>query len=201
MNLFIISASQRHPSQSLKVARYVGHMIEKSRKFQSYEIYDLGSHPLPLWDEGVWRNDPKWEKILSPLRQKVINADAFVMVIPEWNGGVTPAIKNFSLFFDEKETGHKPVWLITISSEINGQYPIADMKAFGSKNNKWIFIPDHTIIRFVKQMLNNHMPHNQEEKILIERMAYSLHQLALYAQALKSVRLKFTFDERFKYAM
>jgi len=204
MNVFIISASQRFPSQSRKVAQYTEGLIEIYSKFEEINFWDLGENPLPLWEESVWQNDPKWEKILAPLRQKVIRADAYVIVVPEWNGAATPAIKNFSLFFGEKETGHKPVWLISVSSEINGQYPVPDMRAFVYKNNKWIYIPDHTVIRFVRNFFNkspNEPPENEEEKLLKERMLYSLEQLYLYAKHLKNLRHEIVFDDRFKYAM
>ena len=201
MKALIISASQRYPSQSAKVARFVAEMLKENSAFNRYDMLDLGQNPLPLWDEGVWKNEPRWEIILSPVMKKVTEADAYIIIVPEWNGGVTPAIKNFALFFGERETGHKPVWLIAVSSEINGQYPVADMKAFVSKNNKWIFIPDHTVIRFVHQVLNTPEPRNEEEKLLRDRMYYSLHQLGLYARALKPLRETYPFDDRFKYAM
>ncbi len=201
MKLLIISGSHRKPSQSLKVAKYIKQRVEKRQVFHSTDILDLGGNPLPLWDEGVWKGTPEWKKILKPVREKVTEADAYVMVVPEWNGGATPAVKNFALFFGERETGHKPVWLVSVSSEINGQYPISDMRANIYKNNKWIFIPDHTIVRFVHQMFNHDSPAGEEEKLLRERMEYSLTQLELYAQALREIRNKITWDDRFKYAM
>ncbi|NPA43226.1 MAG: NAD(P)H-dependent oxidoreductase [Chlorobi bacterium] len=201
MKALVIAASQRHPSQSAKVAEYIRRMIAERAVFSEVNVYDLGKNPLPLWDEGVWRNDPRWQRILEPVARLVTDADAYVVVVPEWNGGVTPAIKNFALFFGERETGHKPLWLVSVSSEINGQYPVADMKAFVSKNNKWIFIPDHTVIRFVHRYLNSPEPASEEEKLLVERMQYSLTQLERYARALKEVRRDFPYDDRFKYAM
>jgi len=200
MKVFILAASQRHPSQSAKVAHYIANLIEQEAYFDETTLRDLGRDPLPLWDPGVWENSPRWEKILAPLRRDVMAADAYVIVVPEWNGGITPALKNFTLFFGERETGHKPVWLVSVSSEINGQYPVVDMKAFASKNNKWIFIPDHTVIRFVDKVLNTPRPRSDEEKLLIDRIKYSLLELKLYAEALKPLRDNFPFDDRFKYA-
>jgi NAD(P)H-dependent FMN reductase len=176
-------------------------MIHNHPDFEHAEILDLGENPLPLWDEGVWKSDERWKDILKPLKEKITRADAYVIVVPEWNGAATPAVKNLALFFGERETGHKPVWLISVSSGINGQYPVTDMRANVYKNNKWIFIPDHTVIRFVTGKLNGSEPADDDEKLLRERMQYSLNQLVLYAKALKQVRNKIEFDDRFKYAM
>ncbi|NPA45653.1 MAG: NAD(P)H-dependent oxidoreductase [Chlorobi bacterium] len=200
MKTMIIAASQRHPSQSRKVADFVEKMILDEQFFDRTDLLDLGEHPLPLWDQGVWGNRPEWESVLKPLRKRVREADAFVMVIPEWNGAATPAIKNFSLFFDEKDTGHKPVLLVSISSEVNGQYPVVDMMSFGRKNNKWIFIPDYVIIRFVHHYLNGGQSTGEQEAFLHDRLRYGLEELRRYASVLRRFRESWTFDERFKYA-
>ena len=200
MQVMIVAASQRHPSQSGKVAKYLRKMIRNENLFEQTDLLDLGQNPLPLWDEGVWNGQPFWEDILTPLRHRVRRADAYILVIPEWNGAATPAIKNFSLFFDEKDTGHKPVLLVSISSEINGQYPIADMMAFGRKNNKWIFIPDYIIIRFVHHYLNAEKPVGEQEIFLHDRILYGLNELRQYAALLKEFRKDWHYDDRFKYA-
>ncbi len=200
MNVLIISASHRNPSQSRKVADVVSGLVKKHSGFKDIALLDLAEAGIPLWDEGVWRGEEQWMKILAPLRNQVRKADAYIIVVPEWNGGATPSIKNFALFFGEKETGHKPVWLISVSSEINGQYPVTDMRSYVYKNNKWVFIPDHTIVRFVHEKFNEESL-SAEEKLLLERMQYSLRQLELYARAMREVRDKLKFDDRFKYAM
>lgn len=200
MNLLIVSASQRSPSQSRKMAAYLLAVIEQYRWFERVEVLDLGRHPLPLWDQGVWEGDPKWQKILPPVRRQVTEADAYVFIIPEWNGMATPAMKNFTLFWGERETGHKPALLIGVSSEPNGQYPIADMRAFGLKNNKWVFIPDHLVIRHVDRYFNTPGPVDEHEKFLRDRIVYSLKELHAYAELLNRFRERWVFDDRFKYA-
>ncbi len=200
MNLLVISASQRHPSQSRKVADY---LLKEAIQFEFAQTHliDLGQTPLPLWDENVWKNTGGWPEILPPVKEKVNNADAYIIIVPEWNGAATPAVKNFLLFFGERETGHKPVLLVSVSNGPNGQYPVSDMRAFGGKNNKWIYIPDHLIIRHVNDVLNEPEASSQEDKILRERIRYSLRQLETYARHLKPLRETYVFDDRFKYAM
>ncbi len=200
MKLVVISASQRHSSQSRKVANYI---IKQSAgfDFKQTSLIDLGEHPLPLWDEKIWKHAGQWPEWLGEITVKIKEADAYVLVIPEWNGAATPAIKNFLLFFGERETGHKPVLLISISNEANGQYPVSDMRAFGGKNNKWIYIPDHLIIRYVNELLNKSEATGENDRNIRARIAYSLQQLKLYAKQLRPLRENYPFDERFKYAM
>jgi len=200
MKVLIIAASQRYPSQSRKVAGYLLAAIEQHGFFDQMDLLDLGQHPLPLWDQGVWECDTKWQKILPPVKERVHTADAYIFIIPEWNGMATPAMKNFTLFWGERETGHKPVLLIGVSSEPNGQYPIADMRAFGLKNNKWVFIPDHVIIRHVDRYFNKAEAVDENEKLLRDQLFYALKELKAYAGALKTVREQWIFDDRFKYA-
>ncbi len=201
MKVLIISASHRKNSQSRKVADYITDLIRQEQYFTQTNLIDLARTKIPLWDEGVWKGNPGWEEILRPIKSKVEQADAYIIIVPEWNGSVPPSIKNFALFFGEKQTGHKPVWIVSVTSEINGSYPVSEMRSFVYKNNKWVFIPDHTIIRFVNDVLNKKEPQTENEKLLVERMHHSLNQLKLYAEALEKVRKNLNWDNRFKYAM
>ncbi len=201
MNLLIISASQRYPSQSRKVADYLKQTVEKNKFFDTVQLIDLGQNPLPLWDQGVWDGTPEWKHMLNPVIEQMRKADAFILVIPEWNGMATPAIKNLTLFAGEHITGHKPVLLVSVSAGISGQYPISDLRVSGYKNTKWVYIPDHLIVRFVNSVMNGDKPENDNDALIRERAEYSLKQLKLYAEALQSIRNKLEFDERFKYAM
>ena len=201
MNLLIISASQRYPSQSRKVADFLKKTVEKHRIFDSVRMIDLGEKPLPLWDQGVWEGTKEWKHILNPVIEQMRKADAFILVTPEWNGMATPAIKNLTLFAGEKITGHKPVLLVSVSAGGSGQYPISDLRVSGYKNTKWVYIPDHLIVRFVNSVMNGEDPADENDALIRDRALYSLKQLRLYAQALQSVRNGMEWDDRFKYGM
>ncbi len=199
MRLMIIAGGMRHPSGSRRAADFVQQKVLENQIFDRIDLLDLGQTPLPLWDEGVWRGDEKWKKILDPLRKRMQAADAYVLVAPEYNGMASPALKNFTLFFDERITGHKPALVIAVTSEAhNGQYPVADLHAFGAKNTKWIYIPDHLIYRNIGQLITENL--QMTDTLLRERTLFSLRELALYARALEQVRQNHTFRPEFKYA-
>ncbi len=201
MRVQIISGSQRVPSQSRKVAEYLRKRIEKEGLFEETELLDLGENPLPFWDQGVWKGTPEWKKILTPLLDQMKKADAYILVVPEWNGMATPAVKNLTLFLGEQISGHKPVLLVSVSSGISGQYPISDLRVSGYKNTKWVYIPDHLVIRFVNDVMNEEEPVDDKDRAIRERAGYSLRELKLYAEALRHVRNKIEFTDKFKYGM
>ena len=201
MKVVIISGSQRFPSQSRKTAEYLMKEVRRLQLFEETALIDLGEKPLPMWDQGVWTGDENWKAVLEPLTAEMRSADAYILITPEWNGAVTPAVKNFSLFFGERVTGHKPVLAVSVSAGPSGQYPIAELRSAVFKNNKWVFIPDHLVIRFVEKRLIGEEPADESDALLRDRIVYSLRQLQLYAGAMTEVRRDFPWDDRFKYGM
>lgn len=183
MNLLIVSASQRTPSQSANVARYIA---EHSPQFQSINQVELCQYQLPFWDgdrASPALLDSNWHSI----NQQVIQADALVLITPEWGGMASPLLKNFLLLCDGQDTAHKPALLVAVSSGISGAYPIAELKMNALKNNKLVPIPDHLIIRNSENVLQQG-PQDAREQQLRGRVDYSLHMLHQYALALATIR-------------
>ncbi|WP_394199799.1 NAD(P)H-dependent oxidoreductase [Shewanella waksmanii] len=184
MNLLIISSSHRAHSQSDKVGRY---LAETEKHFTHINYVELCQLDIPLWDgDSVSKqnNGGDWPKLDKQVRE----ADALVLITPEWGGMATPILKNFLLMCDNQSTAHKPVLLIAVSSGISGAYPIAELRMNALKNNKMIALPDHLIIRDVTQMLQATNTANTRDIKLRERIRYSQHMLHQYAQALAVVR-------------
>ncbi|MGB0895623.1 MAG: NADPH-dependent FMN reductase [Parashewanella sp.] len=178
MNLLIISSSQRKQSQSKKVALY---LQQQASEFKNVTTIDLCDFDIPLWDGENKGSD--WKHISKSLMQ----ADAILLITPEWNGTASPLLKNFLLMCSHEETAYKPVLLVSVSSGIGGSYPIAELKMNAFKNNKMTPTPDHLIIRFVENMLNSEV-NDEHDKNLRSRIRYSLHTLSLYATSLYQVR-------------
>ena len=140
MKLTLISGSHRQNSQSLKVAKY----LEKQALvlgFEHTKIIELAQTHVPMWDEGVWQKTPKWQEVWTPISRELQESDAFAVITPEWNGMATPAIKNFLLLCSSQEVGYKPAVLVGVSATVNGAYPIAELKQFGTKNNHQYNVP------------------------------------------------------------
>ncbi|MCH1929804.1 NAD(P)H-dependent oxidoreductase [Shewanella sp. A25] len=186
MKLLIVSTSQRTGSQSAKVARYIAENSELSPKINGYETIhhlELCQFNLPFWDGSEANKGEHWPEI----QDRVSEADALILITPEWGGMASPLLKNFLLLCDRQETAHKPVLLISVSSGIGGTYPIVEVKMNALKNNKLVPIPDHLIIRNVGNVLNT-IPQGERDIALRERIEYSLFMLHQYAQALAPIR-------------
>ncbi|WP_444994862.1 NADPH-dependent FMN reductase [Aliikangiella sp. IMCC44359] len=188
MRLLIVSGSHRKLSQSAKVGRY---LAEIAVNFQQVNHIELCQYDLPFWDgeeDSKSISNNSWNKV-NPL---ISQADALIVITPEWNGMATPLIKNFLLMCNRQDTAHKPVLLVSVVSGISGAYPIAELRMNAMKNNKLVTVPDHLIIRHVEQMLNvtcenEKLP--ERDYRLRERINYTLHMLFQYSGALKQIRL------------
>lgn len=204
MKISIISGSHRADSQSLKVSQFIQQTLEKNNLCEETWLFNLANNPLPLWDQGVWDGDQKWEELLPPIREQLISSDAFVIVAPEWHGQVPAGLKNFFLLFGKNELGHKPAQIVTVSSADGGSYPVAELRMSSYKNNRICYIPDHVIVRNVEKVLNTQPDDNDAgaDAYFRERIEWSLNILREYAVALKQVRDSGATDtEKFRNGM
>nr|WP_298140770.1 NAD(P)H-dependent oxidoreductase [uncultured Pseudomonas sp.] len=183
LNIALVAGSGRSNSQSGKVARFLRQRLIQlgQTSEESSSLIDLGLAPLPLWpseDAGPW----------SLYSQQLKDADALVIVAPEWNGMACPAIKNFFIYASKAELAHKPGLLVGVSSGIGGAYPISELRASSYKNCRLCYLPEHLIVRQVEQRLNMPQAASEEDQRLRARIDYALDILAKYATALIPVR-------------
>ena len=204
MNLVIVSSSQRSGSQSAKIAQYLAETANEYSKVQHIELCQL---MLPLWDGedcSKHQQDNDWLKIEQSLDQ----ADALILITPEWGGMASPLLKNFLLMAQAEHCAHKPVLLVSVTSGISGAYPIAELRMNAFKNNKLVAIPDHLIIRNCQQLLNSLEQEgvSEHEKNIRARIAYSMHTLKHYANTYQQLRTRlknkpFINEEKYCYGM
>lgn len=189
MKITIISGSHRENSQSLKIARYIQGVLDRGLCDES-AIVDLSGNPLPLWDQGVWDGDPKWDELLTPIKQELADSDGFVVISPEWHGQVPAGLKNFFLLFGKDVLGHKPAMIVGVSAGDGGAYPVAELRMSSYKNSRLCYIPEHVIVRHVESVLNDNEGDNdaRSDSYYRERLEWSLGILKEYAVALKQVR-------------
>ena len=194
MNLVVVSGSHRSPSNSSKVARYLAARALETWK-DEVSLLDLGSAPLPLWDEGVWNDDPLWRDAWGPAAAALAACDALVLVTPEWGGMATPALKNFLLLCDAKLVGHKPALLVAVSGGQGGAYPIAELRMSATKNNRLCFVPEHVIVRAADRVLTDfERPADPHDGRVRAHLAYGLGILRAYGAALRQVRASGAVD-------
>lgn len=89
-NLRIISGTDRPNSNSLRISKYL------KRCYSEYEldvdIIDLQDFPTAEVSGGVYREKPK---AVTDFTKAAIDADAWVIVCPEYNGGYPGILKLF----------------------------------------------------------------------------------------------------------
>lgn len=197
----IISGSTRPKSQSAKVADYVGETLSGLLENSEVGIVDLAKVKLPDWHEGIWDEeepDPVWTQISEELR----SCDGLIVVSPEWNGMAPPPLMNVFLLTSRGEIAHKPGLLVTVSANTGGAYPVSQLRSFSTKNTHLCYIPDHVVVRDVRNVLNEGKPNSKEDEQLRERIEYSLGLLAVYSKAFEFIRQSGVIDlETFPYGM
>ncbi|HET7535908.1 MAG TPA: NAD(P)H-dependent oxidoreductase [Candidatus Didemnitutus sp.] len=196
MKFFVLSGSHRAEAQSLKVARYVEKVLTKEHPGAEVAFYSLSGNPLPLWDEATGgAPDELW----NPISEKLIAAEALVIVTPEWSGMVTPGVKNFLLNCTAAEIGHKPGLIVTVSATRGGSYPVAELRMSSYKNNRLCWIPEHVIVHHAEANLNvadGTEGIAKEDALIRARLRYALKMLTEYGKALKGVRASGVIDHK-----
>ena len=190
MKISIISGSHRNPSQSEKIGKYIEALLNKNFSDVEPFLYSLADNPLPLWDQSIWESDENWIKRLAPLKEQFSSSDAFVIITPEWHGQVPSGLKNLFLLLNRFELGHKPAFIVAVSSGNGGAYPVAELRMSSYKNNRLCYIPEQLIIRDVEKVFNDKKEDNDEksDSYYKERLNWCLNILLGYGKALKIMR-------------
>jgi len=120
IKLHTIIGSVRPGRIGLPVGQWIDGLAREDERFET-TLVDLAEVNLPFLDEpemphlGRYTHDhtKSWSATIDA-------ADAFIFVMPEYNGGVSPALKN-ALDFLSAEWKHKPVGLVSYGGISGGQ--------------------------------------------------------------------------------
>jgi NAD(P)H-dependent FMN reductase len=189
MKFGIISGSTRQNNpQSSKVGKYVKFYLEAELKHTTY-LLDLSTTVIKYWDETFWSDYENFDEQWKLASQELHSCDAIVIICPEWNGTTPPALKNIFHLATKGEFANKPGLIITVSSSLNGAYPVSELRSSTYKNTFLNYIPQQVIIRNVNKVLNNLDTHANDEDMQIKsRLNYTLQILQVYAHAFISIR-------------
>lgn len=91
----IITGSTRPGRNSLQVAEWVKGIADK-RGDAEYEVVDLAEYNLPMYNEPIsaaYSQDYQTPEAI-PWSKKIAELDGYVFITPEYNHGVTSALKN-----------------------------------------------------------------------------------------------------------
>ncbi|MBS4043639.1 MAG: NAD(P)H-dependent oxidoreductase [Chitinophagaceae bacterium] len=111
MNIQIISSSPRAVSVTHRVALFLVNYFKKNT------THEIGLIDVRDWNIGllqnVWSTLEKTPEEYKPLAEKIFNADAFIIVTPEYNGSYSPALQNLMDHFPKQS--RKAFGLVTAS--------------------------------------------------------------------------------------
>lgn len=111
MKIAIINGSVRKGRQSHRAAYYVAGTL-KERNIET-NLIDLAELPLPVMG-GQDVASPETEKSVSDISSRLNNADALILVTPEYHGSFSGALKN-ALDHFTPEFRKKPVGVVAAS--------------------------------------------------------------------------------------
>ncbi len=111
MKIEIISGSPRINSVTRRVALHLKSWLRQNTSHEA-EIIDMRDWTLPPV-QSVWVSPDKAPVEFQPLAERIFNADAYILVTPEYNGSYSPAMKNLLDHFPKQH--HKPFGIVTAS--------------------------------------------------------------------------------------
>lgn len=111
MRIEIISGSPREASVTKRVAIHLKTWLSQNTSHE-VDIIDLKEWNIPPV-QSVWVSADKAPIEFQPLAERIFNADAYILVTPEYNGSYSPALKNMLDHFPKRL--HKPFGIVTAS--------------------------------------------------------------------------------------
>jgi len=109
MKIEIISGSPREASLTRRISLYLKNWIGENTSHE-VDIIDLKEWSLPPL-QTVWTSVENSPTEFRPLAERMMNADAYILVSPEYNGSYSPSLKNLLDHFPKRH--HKPFAIAT----------------------------------------------------------------------------------------
>lgn len=182
MKLMIILGSVRENRFGAAVAEWYEPLAEASQ-FEEVELVDLAQEELPLTMEPKSPSDPNYtHSYTKRWSAKVAAADAYVLLMPEYNHAYSAALKN-ALDYVYHEWGHKPVAMVAWGS-IGGARTIESILPVLKALNLTILNTDVRINKWGSEVENGQVIGEAPAKAAKRQ----LNLLYSYAQALKPLR-------------
>jgi NAD(P)H-dependent FMN reductase len=127
LNIGVVTGSTRPHRNNEAVARWVLEMAQKGGRAK-FELVDIAAFDLPLLDEGEAAASGHYEHPHTKAwSEKVASFDAFVFVTPEYNQGISGALKN-ALDYLFYEWGNKAAGFVSYGVQ-GGVRSVAQMRS------------------------------------------------------------------------
>jgi len=118
MKIGIIMGSIREGRVNEDVAKWVKELAENYTSDAEFELVDLKDYPLPVFDEAAspaFTTDLKARDQQLPWSEKMEELDGYIFVNPEYNHGISSALKN-ALDYVYNELNDKAAGIVSYGS-------------------------------------------------------------------------------------
>ena len=118
----VIIGSTREGRFSDKVASWLMAELAKNTEIEA-EALDLRDYPMPFFDQQEtpsYKSKPYADPVVVKWTAKIAEADAFIMIAPEYNHGYSAVLKN-ALDWVYQEWNNKPVGFVSYGSVAGGR--------------------------------------------------------------------------------
>lgn len=191
MKVQVILASIRPGRITERVANWVVSEAEKIDGFE-VELVDLKDYELPLFDEEAspqYNPERQPEGVVKEWLDKLGEADAYVVVSPEYNRSIPGAISNAFDYVDF-QFANKPVALVTHGS-VGGAYAMSNYRSALAQMLA-VTVPEPTMIVSAGQVIDEDGTLTPEAKANPYgpdgALSRTLESLRWYAAALMAAR-------------
>ena len=173
MKVKIILGTGREGRESEKVARY---LLKKAGERFEVELIDVRDYPL--CHTHRWKVPPEVEEY----RKKIVEADALIIVAPEYNGGFPGELKVLlDTLFEEYEG--LPVGIATVSSVTGGARLLQEPKLLATN---YRMLPVSWVLFYnIGELFEGDELRDEKYRERVERF---LGKLEKYTKALKPIR-------------
>ena len=184
--LQIIIASTRPGRIGLPVAEWINGVAQKHDAFDDVRLVDLAEWNLPFMDEPHHPRLRRYEhQHTRDWSANIDQADAFVIVLPEYNYGYTAPLKN-AIDYLHHEWAYKPVGLVSYGGVAAGARAAQMLKQVLT-TLKMMPLPEAVQIPFVAQFLDDDRT-IRPNTIMEAACVAMLDELARWTDALASLR-------------
>lgn len=187
MKIGIIMGSIREGRANEGVANWVKEIADNSAFDAEFELVDLKDYPLPLFDEAAspaYTSDLKAREQQKPWADKMTELDGYIFVTPEYNHGISSALKN-ALDYVYNELNDKAAGIVSYGSA-GGVRSAEQLRTFLSEFQVAHVRTQPALSLFYDWNDEGFNP-SHAQKDALEQM---LNQLSYWAPAMNSVREK-----------
>lgn len=123
----IVTGSTRPGRKNEAVARWI-YDLAKKRKDAEFELVDIADYNLPLLDEPMPPSRGEYTREHTKRwAEKIASFDAYVFVTPEYNHGISGALKN-AIDFLYREWNNKAAGFVSYGGSASGARAVEQLR-------------------------------------------------------------------------